>query len=368
MIISKLEHPDFIYYDLHSEEVYSNYINNTNAGIYADRLQYTTLERIKKQIISVDSTKNLIFDFKNINDIQLNLNSFFTDLKKKSFKILFLNITNNLIKQLEFNSITNIKNEEINIQVFDIYKRIPKEVEGFKCFYLFENELDVFFKNDMNIFDEIFNKKFKEELKNCREDYTEPHSSSFVYLSSYFNIRKLVSHNKGFAFYSIYKLAIKIIYESRQSSAGKTFLSNCNIEEFNKPILVCQSLTSSYIVSILANMLNFDVLILDKIGPINKIYNTLNKNIIEDKDYIVVSDLVCLGTEIKIAKNIIEFLGGNYLGNVSLIKTETLKSKDIYKENATLAIFSIDKANNKELGYYISTNLEPENILTLTTE
>lgn len=301
MIISKLEHPDFIYYDLHSEEVYSNYINQTNEGIYADRLHSITLERIKDQLSLDDNTKNLIFDFKNISDTQPNLHSYFGDLKNNRFKILFLNITKDLIKQLEFNSIRNEKNIEDNIQVFDTYTRIPKEEEGYKCFYLFENESEVFFNDDFNIFDEIFNKKFKEELKKCREDYTEPHSSSFVYLSSYFNIRKLVSHNKGFAFYSIYKLAIRIIYESRQS-AWKTFLSNCNIEEFNKPTLVCQSLTSSYIVSILANMLNFDVLILDKIGPINKIYNTLNKNIIEDKDYIIVSDLVCLGTEIKIAK------------------------------------------------------------------
>lgn len=55
------------------------------------------------------------------------------------------------------------------------------------------------------------------------------------------------------------------------------------------------------------------------------------------------------------------------MGNVSLIKTETLDSKDIFKENATLAVFSIDNANNKELEFYISTNLEPKPIEESTT-
>ncbi|GEM51948.1 hypothetical protein EB1_17380 [Empedobacter brevis NBRC 14943 = ATCC 43319] len=361
MIISKLEHSDFIYYDLHSEEVYSNYINNTNAGIYADRLTSNTLDRIIKQLDGDHNSKNIVFDFKNINAVQPTLNSNFNELLIEGYKIIFLNITKKNVEDIGYKKIDNVNNIKKKLSIFDIYKSSSIEVDGFEYFYLHkDNVLDIVHSN-LEIFDEIFNNKFQEELKKCREDYTEPHSSSFVYLSSYFNIRKLISHNKGFAFYSIYKLAIRIMYESRQS-AGKTFLSNCNIEEFNKPILVCQSLTSSYIVSILANMLNFDVLILDKIGPINKIYNTLNKNIIEDKDYIIVSDLVCLGTEIKIAKNIIQFLGGNYLGNVSLIKTETLESKHIYKENATLAIFSIDKTNNKELDYYISTNLESKQL------
>ena len=117
-------------------------------------------------------------------------------------------------------------------------------------------------------------------------------------------------------------------------------------------------MNSAYIVSVLANLLKLDILILDKIGPINKIYNRLDKTISEDRKYIVVSDLVCLGTEVKIVKSLIQFMGGKFLGNVSIIKTETLSKADIKRFDATIAVFSINKSNNKEIGYNIKTDLE----------
>ncbi|MBS7233060.1 hypothetical protein KHA90_18720 [Flavobacterium psychroterrae] len=100
------------------------------------------------------------------------------------------------------------------------------------------------------------------------------------------------------------------------------------------------------------------LLILDKIGPINKLYSRLDNVINANRKYIVVSDLVCLGTEVKIVKNLIQFVGGKYLGNVSIIKTETLTPQDIKKKDSTLAVFSITKENNRELNFNISTNLE----------
>lgn len=131
----------------------------------------------------------------------------------------------------------------------------------------------------------------------------------------------------------------------------------CNDDLIEKPILVCQSLNSSLIASILSNLLNLDILVLDKIGPINKLYSRLDKTI-KIKNYIIVSDLVCLGTEVKIVKNLIEFLGGQYLRNVALIKIETLNVSHINKKEATIAVFSINKGNNRSLNYKITTNLE----------
>lgn len=51
-------------------------------------------------------------------------------------------------------------------------------------------------------------------------------------------------------------------------------------------------------------------------------------------------------------------MGGKFLGNVSIIKTETLSKADIKRFDATIAVFSINKSNNKELGYNIKTDLE----------
>ena len=158
-------------------------------------------------------------------------------------------------------------------------------------------------------------------------------------------MKKFMSYEKELLLFSIYKLAIKI----------KTKWQN---EIEYGPILICQSMNSAFIVSILSTFLKLDILIFDKIGPINKLYNRLDNTISDKRKYIIVSDLVCLGTEVKIVKSLIQFIGGNCLGNVSLIKTETLKNTHIIKENATIAIFSIKRANNKELNYDIFTDLE----------
>lgn len=113
----------------------------------------------------------------------------------------------------------------------------------------------------------------------------------------------------------------------------------------------------------LSKLLKLDILVFDKIGPINKLYNKLEKHNYENKKYIVVSDLVCLGTEVKITKNLIEFSGGKYLGNVSLAKIETLTREDLDLDSIdrTISVFSITDKNNVELNYYIYTNLKKLN-------
>ncbi len=357
MIISKLNAEDFIYYDLHSEEVVtSNFIKDINQGIFCDRLQSITLERISKDINeNLHKGTSIAFNFNHIEGVQSNLNNYFTDLKKSGFQIVLLNITKELIDNLGFNSISNTNNKDENLIFYDKGTLKPRTKEGFSKFYLFEDNTIDFVTENFKI-DKIFDKEFKEKLVKYSETHSEPHTSSFVYLDSYINIKKFISKEKSLCVFSIYKLALKILKEWRENGPIPFYKEGEN-KEVTPPILVCQSLNSSYLASILSNLLKLDILILDKIGPVNRIYNSLNKNIIENRNYIVVSDLVCLGTEVKIVKNIIEFLGGKYLGNVSLIKTETLKKKDIKKKDATIAIFSIDRTNNEELGYYITTDL-----------
>ena len=70
---------------------------------------------------------------------------------------------------------------------------------------------------------------------------------------------------------------------------------------------------------------------------------------------------MCLGTEVKITKSLIEFSGGKYLGNVSLVKVETLTREDLPLDNRdrTISVFSIRESNNQELKYFIYTNLKP---------
>ena len=63
--------------------------------------------------------------------------------------------------------------------------------------------------------------------------------------------------------------------------------------------------------------------------------------------------MVCLGTEVKITKNIIEYLGGIYYGNVSIVRIASFKTYDNVE-----SVFCIDKKNKDVFGYNIFTALD----------
>lgn len=331
MIVSKILAQDFVYINLHAEEVISStFIEDNNLGIYTERLHINTLQRIK-DALSLEQTKNLILDFKHIRGVQPNLNKLLFELKNGGFKILFINLGCKLADDLYVRAISNSDNIEVG--------------EQFDKFFFFENEPDnplVSVKLDIR---KLFENEFKTRLKNyIIPDYNKPHNSSFVYLKSFVDIRKFFGLDKEFILFSLYRLALRMRRKFQ-------------LEKESEHVLVCQSLNSAYIISVLSNLLSLDILIIDKNGPTNKLYNRLDKSIEEDRSYIIVSELVCLGTEVKSAKNLIQFLGGKYIGNVAIIKVETLSNKHIKGKDATTAIFSIKRSNNIELNYYISTDL-----------
>lgn len=333
MIISALRGKDFLYFNLHAEEVVSsNFIAEDNVGMLEDRLQILTLNRVIEYLKQERNrlVKNIVFDFKGLNACQSNLNRILIDMKVEGYNIQLKNIKKGVVDELGIAVIQNNK----NILEGDLFEK----------YFLFESECDPFTDVAVNSND-LFTHAFKARIKEYVNTHSQPHTSSFVYLTAYVDIKKFISYEKEFMLFSIYKLALKIQEE------WKSKLDN-------NPILVCQSMNSAYIVSVLSNLLKLDILVLDKIGPIYKIYNTLAKTIDQNKEYIVVSDLVCLGTEVKIVKSLIQFIGGKYLGNVSIIKTETLSKSDIKRHDATIAVFSINKSNNRELGYNIKTDLE----------
>ena len=333
MIVSAIETNQYIYVNLHAEEVItSNFLEDDNIGIFGDRLQVITMDRVIKELKeSWPSNKTIVFDFKGISACQPNLNKLIFDLKHEDYKILFLNLKNTVADDLSLTAIVNSK----NICSGDFYTK----------YFFFENENDPLTSAVVDV-SSLFYETFKEKIKKYIEPHQKPHTSSYVYLTSYVDIKKFISFEKNFMLFSLYRLALKIYKKWPDEIRGREI------------ILICQSMNSAYIVSVLSNLLKLDILILDKIGPINKIYNHLDKTISKTKKYIVVSDLVCLGTEVKIVKSLIQFLGGKFLGNVSIIKTETLSKADILNADATIAVFSIKRSNNKELNFSITTDLE----------
>lgn len=361
MIVSKLYTEHFIYYNLHCEEVItSNFLNDLDLGIFCDRLNSETVRRVVADIEqepTATQNKNIAFDFDKIEAIPLNLKTEFTTLRTQGYNIVFINIAKEIVEDSSFNILNHQSNVTCELEFLDKETSSLRKKDGYHRFYYNEDDNN-FYPIEKKIQD-VFKEHFKDTLIRYSEEHDKEHTSSFVYLKSYINLKKFISHEKELYTYSVYLLACKILKEWKKKGYIPYYQPQMQPKS-DTPVLVCQSMNSAYIVSILSILLKLDVLILDKIGPINKLYSSLNKNIVENRNYIVVSDLVCLGTEVKIVKNIIQFLGGTYLGNVSLIKTETLRKEDIKRKDATIAIFSIDRTNNKELRYHIKTDLEDE--------
>lgn len=331
MIISKTYIKDSIYINLHAEEsITSNFLTKDNSGIYVDRLQISTIKRINNELKNHQTT-SIILDFNFIKACQANLERAIIELRKTGHFILFINIKKELCSSMHFDAITNSNNESNG----DLFTK----------FYLSEANNHALLGQEINT-KKIFEDEFKLRLKKHIVKYEKPHTSSMIYLSSFVNMKGFMRTEKEYVLYSLYRLSMKI---------KKKWKDELN----SPPTLICQSLNSSYLVSILSTLLRLDILILDKVGPVNNLYGRIEKNINNNQKYIIVSDLVCLGTEVKIVKNIVRYLGGKCLGNVSLIKTETLNKSDIKSKNATISVFSIKKENNKELNYNITTDLEP---------
>lgn len=342
MIVSFIKNANYSYFSLHAEEVFaSNFIRSNNEGINVSSLQSETLTRLSKFItenpeLFID-IKYIILDFKYIHHTQANIIDKIAELKKSTdFKLIFKNVSIEIIQSLALNVIRNSYN-------------VKNKNDGYDIFYYFEDESDSIYGKELNG-KIIFQEEFERKIENYILAYNKRHTSSFVYLTSFVDIKSFICKEKEFSYFALYKLAMQLKFKFKKI-----------LDE--KPILVCQNLVSTYMISVLSNLLNLDILIFDKIGPINKLYNKLEKHNFNDRKYIVVSDFVCLGTEVKIVKNLIEFSGGKYLGNVSMVKVETLSRDDIKLDNIdrTISVFSINKENNERLNYFIYTDLKPKN-------
>ncbi len=343
MVISAIFEPktESIYIDLHAEQSFTgtflifndNREINITDGIYQDLLTDDTIKNINAFLNLIPKSKIIVLDFGKIEDVQMNKSDLFAELIDKTDLLLFKNVSKQIIEKIGlkiFNSTSNILVDNIYPNFF-LSKDSKEEVEILDSDTLFQNEL-------------------LSNIINCKVDKSNDrkHHSSSVYLPVFIDLKKMIVNNKPFFTYIVYKLAMKM-------KEKWNLKDNPNMETKN-PVLFCQNLNSSFIASLLSSFLKLDILSMDHIGPINKVYSNLKNRIQEGSDYIVISDFVCLGTEVKICKNVINYSGGNYVGNASIIRVETLKPEDDYTDYEF--VFKITKENNSEIKYKIKTALK----------
>lgn len=313
MILSKITHKGISYYSLHAELAFLKADNRLSVQIDRTYLYGAIINDICEDILLDTESSIFVLDFDGIENGQFNvLDEKIQELRSHNKEIVFVGVKDSMIK---FDS------------QFDTEKKIAKGFEG-------------------QPIDTVFKEIFKDRLKQyCRKDDNLNHSSS-VMVTAYIDIKEFFTKEKRFALFCIYQLARQI----RKKEIWKSYLEpDCK----NKPVLICQSLNGSFIASVLSMLLGLDLFIFDSIGPINKLYRNLGTTIELTKPYLIVSDVVCLGTEVKITKNIVEYLGGVYLGNVSIVRIESIKPY----EN-TESVYIINKNNKNEFNYKIKTALD----------
>ncbi|MGB5989474.1 MAG: hypothetical protein WBG43_07030 [Marinifilaceae bacterium] len=299
--------------------------NYINVPIFTKTLTPTTLRRVKEFVEKEESLpKKIYLNFADIEKCQKNCNSYFIEL------VASIENKNSVLK------IINLSLEKSDFTDFLLRyysgNKVSREEELIEDQKKLERNLRLL--------------AFKDGLEDVEK--LKVHSSSSVYLNKYFNLKKFIGNNK-FVYLCIYRIAKKMVSDSQNRDWKLT--SNL----ISNTVLCCQTLGGSFIASTLSDLLDIDMFSIDHLGPINKLYNQKYIDVIDTtKSYIIVSDVICLGTEVKIAQNIIGYCGGRCLGNVALLRIETIDQKD-YTSKDVEQLYKIDKTNHEEFDYKILT-------------
>ncbi len=303
-------------------------------GYYTKKITYSVLDKLLNYFEKLESEINTIcLDFSNLHEVQDNMSTYwykmFMKLKQKGLDIILINISTRMYGNL-FSCLLDLIETDCKIyQSSDLEDKLSKVI-------ISDGTVDITYNYSKQT-EELYDKKLKENLQQCTKDNSKnlQHSSSPVYLSKYIDIKEFI-RNKNFFLLSVYVLVHRMIKSKKVSG---------EYNENRNKILFFHTLNGANIASMIAMLLGIDVLFLDHIGPINKVYkNSFEYSIQKEKEYIIVSDVVCLRTELRIAKNLIEFLGGRYSGHVSIVEVETIKNDEVYKLGTPL--FFLRKEDN----------------------
>ena len=164
--------------------------------------------------------------------------------------------------------------------------------------------------------------------------------SSNVNLPKYINLKAFIEE-KEISFLGLYLLYKKAI----QSDLFR--------DENNPPLLFFSSMAGSYLASILSRLADVDMVFLNHLGPKKKLYRELHKEqLLADRDYLIISDVVCLGAEIERAKTLIEHAGGKLIGILSVVSVEVVSNR---LDKNIISLLTLSRDNNT-IKYQIITD------------
>lgn len=261
---------------------------------------------------SIKDEKDYILDFSNYNGgidqnpIMLSTlanNHNVVVLSEEKLKDAFLNSGIGFYKE-----IGNIQGEKIyltyfeeNAQVISFIESLSLNNKGNIIDYFHRYVLTDFFMKDIE-----GNPIYSFEKGSLK--YLE---SSNVYVNKYINVKSL---------FVDYKYVALIINDLKK-------LIDEHFQEINELVFLGVSNNGIILANLLAFEYQKEVQGLNRLGPIycldkeNKKYDQFY-----NKKYLLISDVICMGGEYKMAKGIIDMLGGELVGGVSVVKI-----RDVYR-------------------------------------
>lgn len=273
-----------------------------------------------------ENTEVVILDFKNI----ISCNRGIEKLKELPLfnKLFIINVTNDtntsVLKRL-FDCIPNLKQENLSDNEFVLYVE-PHTI-----------------RIDSSYINKIYQKHILTILQNNEVMLSKDKVSLFldssgIYSNTYLYINKIFYSYDAYMYIS-YQLADRI---------------NDNNDFHQIDALVSTSKTGAIIATIVGKMLNKKTIHFLEVGPK---FQCLKEQSIDkirkNKQYYVISDFICLGTEIRLINAIINCLGGNLLGGIGVASYVDLNQEE-YEQSILNSITSLITITDYGIEYKIS--------------
>lgn len=310
---------------------------NDFQGVYAKDITANVLYEIQKSKLW---DKNLVLNFNNIKSISGNnvvylFNEIVKEFCAKEKQVYFINICEEIFKQMK--------------EMLMKYKSYIRH-KG-KIYYILTaskrySNFPISLRKNENSFNELYNKRLEGMIEQYSETYDgKSHFSSPVYLSKYINVKKMIENESLFFNFCIYKLAVEMI--------NKKIISD---QQYNNKdmFLFFHTLNGSYISTQLAMITKINMVYLDHLGPIESLHKKHFEKCISDNcEYIIVSDVICLGSEVSRAKTIIEYNGGQVKGVACIADIRTTNDSP---NPSKASLYTVNNEHNK-IDYTIQTEL-----------
>lgn len=335
---ANLETDNTLYVFMHAEQVYTGSESYDSCSIIGE----TTIENIYLHICKID-IKSIIIDFDEIKKEKNGvtwMGKIIQHCKEKDINLTLCRIEKGLLGALKLEESLKIY-YDADFRKKDNGNGTVNIVCSDSPIYNLTNEIIY------NLYEQKLIERMNEHGSRYiieREANQQYSHSSNVNLPKYINIKAFIEE-KELSFLGLY-----LLY--KKSKQLKLFN-----DRYNQPLLFFSSMAGAYLASVFSKLASIDMVFLNHLGPKKKLYRELHKEqLLADKDYLIISDVVCLGAEIERAKTLIEYAGGKLKGILSIVLVDVVSNRpNKEKEINKISLLNLT-ADKNPFGYQIITD------------